>query len=468
MKMTDAQIIGRIKITGSLVLKSPLLIGDGAGETADNCKDIHVLKNQDGAAFIPGTSICGVLREDFTNSDTLQKLFGCCDKFPNSINIEKSDSKKEEKEEWQSAIQIDDVKLLDSQIIYRDGVKIDGLTGTGEKGGKYDYEAVERGAKGDLNILINLRGSHAKENFKGAVAELLGNLQSGIRVGALTSKGFGVVEVENLDAQFYDFTRKADVVAWLTGKSAAEKINPAEKITADTENFVVDADFSFNSSVIVRNYDVSENERKANISAVTEDERKANISAVSLKSLQDFVIPGTSLKGILRHRAEYIFGRLNLDKKFLDKLMGSAEGEKIKSRLIVSESYIENKNVAEVAHSRNKIDRFTGGTLQGALFTSKPLYQKNIDAPTLHLHFEIINAKNFEAGLAILLLRDLWLGKVAVGGEKCIGRGTLKGVSAKINFKGESYELGENGKVTNGNAAELSKFAASVKNWGEI
>jgi CRISPR/Cas system CSM-associated protein Csm3 (group 7 of RAMP superfamily) len=437
MKMTDAQIIGRIKITGSLVLKSPLLIGDGAGETADNFKDIHVLKNQDGAAFIPGTSICGVLREDFRNSATLQKLFGDSDNF-------------------QSAIQIDDVKLLDSQIIYRDGVKIDGLTGTGEKGVKYDYEAVERGAKGDLNILINLRGSHAKENFKGAVAELLGKLKSGIRVGALTSKGFGVVEVENLDAQFYDFTRKADVVAWLTGKSAVEKIEPAEKITADTENFVVDADFTFNSSVIVRDYDVSE------------DERKDKISAVNLKSLQDFVIPGTSLKGILRHRAEYIFGRLNLDKKFLDKLMGSAEGEKIKSRFIVSESYIENKNVAEVAHSRNKIDRFTGGTLQGALFTSKPLYQKNSKVSTLHLHFEIINAKNFEAGLAILLLRDLWLGKVAVGGEKCIGRGTLKGVSAKINFNGKSYELGENGKVTNGNAAELSKIAASVKNWGEI
>lgn len=438
--MTDAQIIGKIKITGSLILKSPLLIGDGAGETSDNFKDIHVLKNQDGAAFIPGTSICGVLRDDFSNSATLQKLFGDADNFG------KADT-------FQSAIQIDDVQLLNSQIIYRDGVKIDGLTGTGEKGGKYDYEAVERGAKGDLHILINLRGCHAKENFKGAVAELLGKLKSGIRLGALTSKGFGLVEVENLNAQFYDFTKKADVAAWLTGKNAAEKIEPAEKISADTENFVVDADFSFNSSVIVRDYDV------------TEKERKDKIFAVSLKSLKDFVIPGTSLKGIFRHRAEYIFGRLNLDKKLLDNLMGSAEGEKIKSRFIVAESYIS-ENVEEVAHTRNKIDRFTGGTLQGTLFTSKPLYQKEFNAPTLHLHFEIRNAKDFEAGLAILLLRDLWLGKVAVGGEKCIGRGTLQGVSAKINFKGESYELGENGKVK-GNADELSKFAASVKNWGE-
>lgn len=456
--MTDAQIIGKIKITGNLVLESPLLIGDGAGETSDNFKDIHVLKNQNGVPFIPGTSICGILREDFTNSDTLQKLFGYCDKFSNSIHIKKSDGKKEE---WQSAIQIDDVELSGSEIIYRDGVKIDSLTGTGEKGGKYDYEAVERGAKGDFYVLVNLRGYHFNElnelkEIKKSIAEMLGKLESGIRLGALTSKGFGLAKVKKLNAEFYDFRKKSDVIAWLTGKNATEKISPAENIFECTENFVVDADFSFNSSVIVRDYKISEKE-------LTE-----KISAVSMKSREDFVIPGTSLKGIFRHRAEYIFSKLNLDAKLLDKLMGIAEGEKIKSRFIVSESYIENKNVAEVAHSRNKIDRFTGGTLQGALFATKPLYQKNLNAPTLHVHFEIRNAKDFEAGLAILLLRDLWLGKVAVGGEKCIGRGTLKGISAKINFNGETYELGENGKVTKGNADELSKFAASVKNWGEV
>lgn len=436
--MTDAQIFGKIKITGELILKSPLLIGDGAGETSDNFKDIHVLKNQGGAPFIPGTSICGVLRENFRDSETLQKLFGDADNF-------------------QSAIQIDDVELTNGKIIYRDGVKIDGLTGTGVSGGKYDYEAVERGTSGNLYILINLRGCNAEENFKGAVSEMLDKLQSGIRLGALTSKGFGVAIVENLDAQFYDFKKKADVMAWLTNKDAEEKIQPAKNISANTENFVVDAEFAFNSSFIVRNYEVPEEK----------------ISAVSLKSLENFVLPGTSLKGIFRHRAEYIFSRLNLfsklklDTKLLNNLMGSAEDEKIKSRFIVAESYIENKNVAEVSHTRNKIDRFTGGTLQGTLFTTKPLYQKNIDAPTLHVHFEIIDAKDFEAGLAIFLLRDLWLGNVAVGGEKGIGRGTLKGISAKINFNGETYELDKDGKVIKGKADELSKFAASVKNWSD-
>ena len=437
--MTDEQVIGKIKITGELVLKSPLLIGDGAGETFDNFKDIHVLKNHEGKPFIPGTSICGVLREEFTNSPVNKKLFGDSEKF-------------------QSAIQIEDILLSGSKIIYRDGVKIDSLTGTGVVGGKYDYEAVERGARGNLKILINLRGCHSKENFKVAVAEILSKLESGIRLGALTSKGFGLATVENLNADFYDFTNdftnKENVIAWLTDKNASEKISPANKISVDNKNFVVDAEFSFNSSVIVRDYDISENDRKE------------KISAVSMKSLEDFVIPGTSLKGIFRHRAEYILGKLNLDKKLLDNLMGTADGDKIKSRFMVAESYIENKNVKVISHTRNKIDRFTGGTLQGTLFTTKPVYQ-NVSTPILKIHFEIIEAKNFEVGLALYLLRDLWLGNVAIGGEKSIGRGTVKGISAKINFKGKTYELDANGKVTTDNSNELSKFATSIVNWGD-
>ena len=199
--------------------------------------------------------------------------------------------------------------------------------------------------------------------IKNMVAEILGKLENGIRLGALTSKGFGLV----------------------TDKNATEKISPAKNISADTKNFI---------------------------------------------------LPGTSLKGIFRHRAEYIFSRLNLESKILDKLMGNAEGdEKIKSRFKVSESYIENKNVAEFPHTRNKIDRFTGGTLQDALFKTKPVYQK-IDAPNLKVHFEINGTKNFEAGPALFLLRDLWLGKIAIGGEKCIGRGTVIGIAAEINFNG--------------------------------
>ena len=59
----------------------------------------------------------------------------------------------------------------------------------------------------------------------------------------------------------------------------------------------------------------------------------------------------------------------------------------------------------------------------------------------------------------------MWLGHVAIGGEKSIGRGTVSGLSASINFKGKTYALDKDGKVTAGDAAELSKLAAAVKDW---
>lgn len=443
--MNESSLIGKILIKGDLILKSPLLIGDGTSDTQDNrseeisnkFRDVHVLKNHDGKPFIPGTSLCGVLRDwlknkNKTSPECLPEIFG-------------------DANDMQSSIQFNDIELPNGKIISRDGVRLDGLTDVVDGDGKYDYEVIERGAAGNLRILINLRGCHSTENISEVTAQMLRKLQDGIRLGALTTKGFGLVTVENLDASFYDFRDGEAVAAWLLGNSSTKKIAPSAKSNSASEkDFVVDAEFIFNSSFIIRDYDV------------TKTDRDKNISAVMLKSRADFVIPGTSLKGILRHRAEYICNKLGFAKDFLEDLMGFT-GKK--SRLIVAESYVAPKNFAEVEHTRNKIDRFTSGTLQGTLFTTKPAYQKISDAPTFKLHFEIHNAEDHEAGLAIFLLRDLWLGRVAVGGEKSIGRGTVKGLSAEINFNGKSYRLGENGRVISGNSSELENFAAALKNY---
>ena len=431
--MNDSSIVGKILIEGTLVLKSPLLISDGAGETSDNFRDIHVLKNREGKPFIPGTSFGGVLREwlEGVDSASVGKIFGDTIKAKNPM---------------QSSIQIDDIPLNippeNSKVIVRDGVKINSKTGAAFEGGKYDFEAVERGATGKVTLLINLRGCHSAEKISETVSLMLGKLQDGIKLGALTSKGFGSAVVENLTAGLYDFRDKADVVAWFLDKKPAKKILPATaENSASKDDFVVDANFIFNSSFIIRDFETT------------------------LKSRNEFVIPGTSLKGIFRHRAEYILDKLNLDKNLLDKLMGTSEGEKIKSRFIVEESYISPENFSEVAHTRNKIDRFTGGTLQGTLFTTNPAYQKNPDEPTLKIHFEIRGAEDYEAGLALFLLRDLWTGRVAIGGEKSIGRGTVKGHSAEIKFKGETYKLDADGKILVGDKAELERLAASLKNF---
>ena len=458
--MKKSNIIGKIVITGKMILKSPLLIGSGIDDNS-NDKDIHVLKNENGKPFIPGTSLCGVLREYMsdTNHKMVNYIFG-------SDDTNKKDS-------LQSSIQFEDILLEDYKIVFRDGVKIDDFTGTGVEGGKYNYEAVERGAFGNVHLMINVRCCHidsgstnSKEytfdNLKNATADLMKKLETGIRLGALTSKGFGQVQVENISAGLYDFRNKADVIAWLKQKThtpdkASIKFLP--KSFANINNpadFIVDADFAFNSSFIIKDYDTNEKVGRSKVSAVSLFSQKNG----------EFIIPGTSLKGILRHRAEYILRKFGYDETSLDKLMGSSNADnKIKSRFIVSESYVSNKNIEAAAHTRNRIDRFTGGTLQSMLFTTKPVWQKQSNTPSLKIHFEINNASGSEAGLALFLLRDLCLGHVAIGGEKSIGRGTLHGVSAKISYKGKNYELNGQGKVITGDKTELSRLAGLVKTY---
>ena len=464
--MKRASIIGRIIITGKLLVKSPLLIGSGADESDEtNDKDIHVLKNLDGQPFIPGTSICGVLREYManTNPEMLKYIFG-------DVNTK---STIENQEFLQSSIQFEDIALEKYKIVFRDGVKIDDFTGTGFKGGKYNYEAVERGAYGNLRLTVNLRGCHidqentdSKEytlnDIKNAIADLLKALEDGIKLGAFTTKGFGQVQVENIFAGLYDFRSQDDVISWLKQKTpspekASIKIQPLQlKDKNNSNDFIVEADFAFNSSFIVKDYDM--NEKVGN----------NKISAVSLysKENREYIIPGTTLKGIFRHQAEYILRKLGHDETVLNSLMGSSDQKnQLKSRFVVFESYISMNNVEAAAHTRNRIDRLTGGTLQGMLFTTKPVWQKDSKLPSLKIRFEIHNANGAEAGLALFLIRDLSLGHVAIGGEKSIGRGTLFGISTKISYKGKNYELDGQGKVISGEAEELSKLAGLVKNY---
>ena len=53
--------------------------------------------------------------------------------------------------------------------------------------------------------------------------------------------------------------------------------------------------------------------------------------------------------------------------------------------------------------------------------------------------------QDWEVGLCLLLLKDLWLGRTALGGEKSIGRGLLTGLGARIYRHGQQCWALEHG-----------------------
>ena len=151
------------------------------------------------------------------------------------------------------------------------------------------------------------------------------------------------------------------------------------------------------------------------------------------------IIPGTSLKGVLRHRAAYILHALGKErtqaKAFIDRLMGTTAA---RGRFIVEETVVD----AEMhTQTRSRIDRFTGGTIPSALFSTAPVWREKDGGRSVTLRFGVRQASEQEAGLCVLLLKDLWLGRAAIGGEKSIGRGTLEGLHAVIRYHGRCYEL---------------------------
>ncbi len=73
------------------------------------------------------------------------------------------------------------------------------------------------------------------------------------------------------------------------------------------------------------------------------------------------------------------------------------------------------------------------------------------------LEFELLinDYSEAEIGLLLLVLKDLWHGDLAIGGEKNVGRGVFQGLTAEISW--------ENGGITIENdLSSMSKADAQI------
>lgn len=471
--MSKARIVEKYIIRTAMKTLAPIRIASGQ---EDGVTDILILKNKQNEAFIPGTSLAGVLRasiSDIYGEEAAGQLFG-------SI-------KDNENSDEQSMLNISDIVLSGSEIIYRDGVAIDTYRGVGKDGSKYDFEMLDRGSEGELLIEITVRQAdnekpmntgfiHSGYETSGAIykdmaATIADLLTSGVNVGSLTTKGFGLVaSKEPAEVVCFDFKGGGGFESWLDylkhGKiTEAEYVgNPLSLTSAAYSTIKVEAAFDLRSSLIIRDYDAAE---ERNDSLSKDDNKK--LSSVQMMSGDSFVIPGTSIKGVLRNRAKKILMTLSgahntATDSFLNSLMGFSDKKaSSKSRLSVEEVYIAGDALTKHRHSRNRIDRFTGSTVDGALFTEEPVWQQQKGSAPVRLSMTIRNASKAEAGLLLLLVKDLWLGSLAIGGGKSVGRGTLRGRTCKISFEGKEFAINESaGFAVEGDRAELESYVAAL------
>jgi CRISPR/Cas system CSM-associated protein Csm3 (group 7 of RAMP superfamily) len=448
------RIIGKIIVTATLENLTPLMIGKGEGDAAD----VEVMRWMGDKPYIPATSLVGKIRQAL-NPDSNQQYRN----FFGSIGTDT-------KNQIQSHFIVDDlvpISTLGNDVVRRDGVKIEAKTNTAKDQAKYDYQVVEQGIQFPLRIEVTLREGMDIDEATVFLAQLKQYLSNDFYLGANSNTGLGKMKCKDFTAWHFDFPDHAN--QWFSYLDNGQ-ISDLDQLDLDTDSsqlhsqaFVVKATFGLKSSLITGSYGIDGGDQS---------------DKTQLKSRDKFVLSGKSIRGAIRHRALKIFntlGAANAEDQ-IDKLFGIVVEDPgktkkvLRGRLRVDECILPNDNKLEAkVQDRIRIDRFTGGVISGALFNSEPIWSTGKEK--IELQFTIHNDPTpEEKKLLLLLLKDLWLSDLAIGGEKNIGRGVLIGQSATIFDEGkevDSFATDGNGglQFASGSAAKINElFQAKSEN----
>jgi len=479
-------ITERWVVTGTLLLETPAHFGNG---DADALTDMPLLVDEvNGKPLLPGTSIAGALRNYLReralgygkkeNGDSLATtLFG---------------GFRGDDEGAQSPLIVFDAPGHSAGMELRDGVAIDPETRTAADEKKFDMQLLAAGSTFDLRF--ELAANENSVELLNALATALQGLEDGqVTLGARKRRGFGQVTVTNWKFWKYDLSKQNDLLAWLTSEHPQEK-DGKPTLWKDAPTVTTLENDKNEKNAIAKllgvQLDGKDERSKAHLTATFSIDGTLMIrsgfgasdsgpdmvhlhSPRAGKEERVPVIPGTSWAGVLRQRALKIARTVSNDIKAIDK-NGETRTKKVKGEtvdVLKAEVFVDemfgpssiergNKNVkasrvyikeSEIKDStslvvtRVKIDRFTGGAYESALFSEQPVVGKIETQVTLDLTLRKKaqsetsedtqkTEKEFEAemGLLLLLLKDLWTGDLPIGGESSVGRGRLKGLGAEL------------------------------------
>lgn len=485
------KIIERIIVEGDLVLLTPTSLGNG---NSDGLTDMSLLLDEvDGYALLSGTSIAGALRnylreclfnfevseeskykDDQGNRLKLKDANGNVVKDSNGNPVNKPLPivtqlfGSLEDDDSQSYLIIDDALSTKKPTTeLRDGVRIVGKTRIAKDKAKFDLELLESGTTFKLRFELLICEGQNRNDFISAFANALQGFEKGeIHIGVRKRRGYGECKVENWTINSFDLKTKQGLLAWLGSANYQNQevtdseianglktvLNLEKKIETDDKRayFELNADFALDGSILIRSGsklpNVSDKGQPDTVhlrSKKVEKDFNGKLARDGQGNLKIVDLPtnsGTSLAGVLRHRAFKIINTLSnetIAQTFTEKMFGdddTKKPDKSASRLEVRETEIDKRQVNDLVQTRVKIDRFTGGAMDTALFDAAPVFSDG-NEKAVRISLRLRKPMDAEIGLLLLLLKDLWTSDLAIGGESSIGRGRLKGISACLNYK---------------------------------
>lgn len=420
-------------------LAAPLLAGSGE----DLHTDMDAILDAQGNPYLPGSALAGALRHAAVLDERQrQYLFG--DEVWNASSGVFAG--------WRSRLFVYDMCLQDARLRVRDGVRLNDWKAAQDQA-KYDYQIVEPGAEFIMRLQLIVRKDDECDGQK-PVSALLSAIQRGeVAVGAKTRRGLGRLTIDEVLRR--DFDLRTDYAAWLDWDwEKDDAFAEAEAISLEEQSSTcyhcLRLPLQLKSTLLIRDYALPGQEegqpdagaKKVQSNAAYAEKQEPD--AVPLSANGHPVIPGSSWMGAIRARLAHILRQMT-GKSWQDcqaqlaPAFGSwpkEQGEALRaSAVTVAESTLRGGRAQLI--TRNAIDRFTGGTVDGALFTN----QVQVGGDTeLALRWPAGGGDGISSeaicGLLLWALDDLQSGLLALGGETAVGRGVFAAVGA-LTLDGE-------------------------------
>jgi CRISPR/Cas system CSM-associated protein Csm3 (group 7 of RAMP superfamily) len=431
-------------------LESPLTVG-----TANNAKTEHdVALNGDGDPIIPATAIAGVYRHLLllTDPEQAKELFGyvvvktakdetgekprggLSAATPNADSANEQEASADTPAHKQSRLLFYDAELaeLSYHKSIRDAVKLD-LYKTSLPGYKYDFEIIEPGINADVQFVAYIEACDEE-----AAKEMHGLLCNTVGFGAKTTRGYGRVTTK-WSAKQFNLGEPKERTDWLEfdvfESFDDERFSPYAKphlegmSNQQTGITIIELKLKQKGALSIRQYST--------------EIQAGNTEAYDYQYLaltdDTPVIPGTSWAGMFRKNMADLLDNHSHSDGPLAQAMGwvtekkpSAGSEQnvqarsedkpnaVKSKIRFSESKIIGCETKII--TRNAIDRYSGGTKDGALYTEKTIYNGTTD---LRIEIEEGVDRSVLQALAASII-DLHWGFIALGGLTSVGRGLFE------------------------------------------
>lgn len=362
----------RLVITGRIVIPRALHIGTGQ---ASLLTDAAIRRDREGQPYIPGSTLAGLLRstaEDFaphlcSNIDgTIRRLFG-----------RKREDDPRRVDTGASRLLVEDARICESlqlDIEIRDYVGIDRQRAAARPHLKYDREVAPSNTSYAFELSLE---EPLTEDARLLLAVLDFWSVCGVQLGARTTTGLGEARIDGESLKFYGLNFKQREILrsfLLDGATDAKYMPDAAEITRATliagidrlgirphreppqdelflpQHLFITLDLILDEPLLVKGSipevpdlpeedNQSENEptateRSAPVSGgerLSSAPRTSDAEFITALELRDgslkpgFYIPGSTLKGVLRARAEKIIRTLNLYRRHAD--VGAAEAD---------------------------------------------------------------------------------------------------------------------------------------------